>query len=92
MAVNPAQEGSPCSILGATVDISTVFQQHLDNLSPASRGRLMQSCVTCIITPIDLPDVLLKTVLNYILQHRVRRDNMVQRGTRFARVKFMLTI
>lgn len=88
-------EASPCPILGATVDVSAMLQQHLDNLSPASRGRLMESCVTGIVAPIDLPDVLLKTVLNYILQGRGRAYrlcliDMVQRGTLFTEVKLML--
>ena len=73
------KEGSPCSILGATVNISSVFQQHLDNLSPAPRGRLVESCVASVIAPIHLPDVLLKTILNHILQHRMSLDNTAQR-------------
>lgn len=64
---------SPCSVLGATVDIGPVFQQHLDNLSPASRGRLVESSVTGVIPPVDLPDVLLQTVLNDILQRQTTR-------------------
>lgn len=83
MTLNPAQESSPCSILGATVDVCTVFQQHLDNLSPASRGCLMESCITSIITAIDLPDVLLQTILDYVLQHKVRTHKMGQRGVQF---------
>lgn len=88
-------EASPCSILGTTVDVGTVFQQHLDNLGPASRGRLVESCVTGVIAPIDLPDVLLKAVLDYILQSRGKTDglchiNMVQRRAPFIGVKFML--
>lgn len=45
-----------------------MFYQHLDDLGPAPRGRLVERCVTGIITPIDLPDILLQTVQNHILQ------------------------
>lgn len=62
-----AHEASPCPVLSATVDVRAVFQQHLDDLSPASGGRLMESRVTGIIAPVYLPDVLFKTVLNHIL-------------------------
>lgn len=74
MAVHPAQVGSPCSVLGATVDISTVFQQHLDDLGPASRGRFVEGRVPGIVTPIHFPDVLLQAVLNYILQQSGETD------------------
>lgn len=87
-------KASPCSILSATVDICAVFQQHLDNLRPASRGRLMESCVTGVVSPIDLPDVLLKTILDYILHNRGRKHtqrhiNMFQRGVLLTEVKIM---
>lgn len=76
---------SPCSVLGATVDIGPVFQQHLDNLSPASRGRLVESSVTGVIPPVDLPDVLLETVLNDILQRQTTRFRGLQESTRVSR-------
>lgn len=66
-----ARETSPCTVLGTAVDVSPMVQQHLDDLSPAPRTGFMEGCVTCIVTAIDLPDVLLKTVENYILRAKV---------------------
>ena len=59
---------SPCSVLGAAVDVGAVLQQHLDDMAPASRAGLVESCVTCVVTPIDLPHILLQTIVHHILQ------------------------
>lgn len=66
---------SPRSVLGAAVDVGAVLQQHLDNLGPTSRGRLVEGRVTGIVTPINLPDVLLQAVLNHVLRHREKKKN-----------------
>lgn len=86
-------ETSPCSILSTTIDICTIVQQHLDNLSPAPGGRLMESCVTGIITPIDLPDVLFETILDYILQNTGRKDKLSDYHAFFPLMsKFLLPV
>lgn len=86
-------EASPCSILSTTIDICTIVQQHLDNLSPAPGGRLMESCVTGIITPIDLPDVLFKTILDYVLQNTGRKDKLSDYHAFFPLMsKFLLPV
>jgi len=78
-------EASPRPILGAAVDVSAVPQQHLDNLSPASRGRFVERRVPGVIAAIDLADVLFETVLDHILHNGGSTDRAghvtIQRGT-----------
>lgn len=67
---------SPCPILGAAVDVGGVLQQHLDDLSPASGGRLVQRRVAGVIAPVDLADVLFQTVLDDVLHKRTDRGHV----------------
>lgn len=45
----------------------------------------MESSVTGVIPPVDLPDVLLETVLNDILQRQMTRFRGLQESTRVSR-------
>lgn len=59
---------SPGSILRAAVDISPVLKEVPHNAQPAPGTGLMQGTVTCVVTVVDIADLVFQTVQHHFLE------------------------